>query len=562
MSRQVAEVSGTAQSLVPPAIPIIMRSTEFSSSPKAKIAEQLGKLVASGGKRIVVQDTDWRTMLAMQSFRQLHSQHPQFHDWLLQSRPLSQLKSLQDLFGSLDAPAVIDPPNPPEPPTAPRYPPEVTSSTQTLSLENSSSPQEVHTDSQVRLGHLRSRAADSVLFEPNSLKRHAAFLGGTGSGKTTAALNLIEQLLLHGVPALLIDRKGDLARYACPGTWTKPLSEHYLQQRQQALHNTIRVSLYTPGRSDGRAITLPIVPERIKDMPEADRQQTARQAAQSLGAMLGYGSTGTNASRIAILVKAIELLSSEDQRVTVQLLIDYLDEQDPALINAIGVLQPKLFTRLIEDLQTLKINRSSLFPEQGDPLDADALFGLGAHAEPGKTRLSIISTKFLGTDAEVQFWVSQLLLELGRWMSKNPSDNLQAVVLFDEADLYLPATSKPVTKEPMENLLKRARSAGLGLVLATQSPGDFDYKCRENLNTWFLGKIQQDTAIKKMQPLLNECKSCVAEKLPGQNTGEFFFIQSGDVEAIRSDRSVLETEQLPEDEILHLAQIGRSATCP
>ena len=42
------------------------------------------------------------------------------------------------------------------------------------------------------------------------MKRHAAVLGGSGSGKTTLALSLIEQLLLKGIPAVLIDRKGDL----------------------------------------------------------------------------------------------------------------------------------------------------------------------------------------------------------------------------------------------------------------------------------------------------------------------------------------------------------------
>ena len=46
--------------------------------------------------------------------------------------------------------------------------------------------------------------------------------------------------------------------------------------------------------------------------------------------------------------------------------------------------------------------------------------------------------------------------------------------MFDEADLYLPAQSKPATKAPMEGLLKRARAAGIGLMLATQSPGDLD----------------------------------------------------------------------------------------
>jgi DNA helicase HerA-like ATPase len=53
---------------------------------------------------------------------------------------------------------------------------------------------------------------------------------------------------------------------------------------------------------------------------------------------------------------------------------------------------------------------------------------------------------------------------------------LQAVLPCDEADRYLPARRQPSTKAPMEDLLKRACSAGLGVFLATQSPGDFDYK--------------------------------------------------------------------------------------
>ena len=76
-------------------------------------------------------------------------------------------------------------------------------------------------------------------------------------------------------------------------------------------------------------------------------------------------------------------------------------------------------------------------------------------------------------------------------------------------------TSKPATKEPMENLLKRARSAGLGVLLATQSPGDFDYKCRENINTWFVGKIKEDNItsrfrVQSIEPLGNQPWTYVA----------------------------------------------------
>ncbi len=561
LGRQVKAVSRAAEDQEPQAIPIIVRSTDFPKSPTAQISKQLGTLVAKGGRRVVVQDTDWRTMLAMQSFRKQHRTDPQFQTWLRETKPLSQLKCIRDIFGIDNSFAFEDTESPADEPESTLTPDDKPSHEHAEGngqVENATvTPLTKTVTEELAIGELRARNADAVTLTPNALKRHAAFLGGTGSGKTTAALNLIEQLLLRGVPALLVDRKGDLARYAAEDVWSSPPADESLAERHRQLKETVDVTVYTPGRIDGRPITLTVVPERMQDMNAADRQQTAIQAAHSLAAMLGYGATGANASRTAILVKAIELLAQEDGRVTLQSLIHYLDEADPGLVNAIGVLKPKLFERLVEDLQTLKINRANLFPDQGAPLDGDALFGKGLHHQPGKTQLSIISTKFLGSDAEVQFWVSQLLMELSRWMSKTPSEDLQAVILFDEADLYLPATSKPVTKEPMEGLLKRARSAGVGLMLATQSPGDFDYKCRENINTWFVGKIKEDTAIKKMKPMLNDCKQDVSDKLNGQEIGQFFLVREGDVMPVQSLRSAVETEQIPEDEILQLARQHR-----
>src|SRR5690606_7322514 len=116
----------------------------------------------------------------------------------------------------------------------------------------------------------------------------------------------------------------------------------------------------------------------------------------------------------------------------------------------------------------------------------------------GRTRLSIISTKFLGDNAGIEFWLSQFLISVSRWASRHPSGELQAVLMLDEADMYLPAQRRPVTKGPLEDLLKRARSAGISLFLATQSPGDFDSKCRDNIRNWFIGRVKEKTALDKL----------------------------------------------------------------
>jgi DNA helicase HerA-like ATPase len=50
-----------------------------------------------------------------------------------------------------------------------------------------------------------------LLYDAKDLVTHAVCIGMTGSGKTGLCLALLEEALLDGVPALIIDPKGDLA---------------------------------------------------------------------------------------------------------------------------------------------------------------------------------------------------------------------------------------------------------------------------------------------------------------------------------------------------------------
>lgn len=159
----------------------------------------------------------------------------------------------------------------------------------------------------------------------------------------------------------------------------------------------------------------------------------------------------------------------------------------------------------------------------------------------------------MGGNENILFWVSQLLIDIGRFAARSPNDKLQGVILFDEADLYLPAQSKPATKEPLESLLKRARSAGIGLMLATQSPGDLDYKSRDQVSSWFIGCVKEKTALNKLRPILSEAKKDVTNKLANQSIGEFYTIYDGEVSSIKADPSLIQAKQVSTDEILKLA---------
>ena len=93
-------------------------------------------------------------------------------------------------------------------------------------------------------------------------------------------------------------------------------------------------------------------------------------------------------------------------------------------------------------------------------------------------------------------------------------------------------------------------------MLASQSPGDFDYKCRENVRNWFLGRVKEDTALNKMRPMLKEARMDIAAKLPGLETGQFFVVREGQVESLAAARSLVVAEQLSEMEILRLASVA------
>ncbi len=531
-------------------IPVaLVRTTDFPKSGKA--IAQIAQMLKRYGEKVVVADSEWRRMLAFDDFRTQHRQRPDFGSWQKEARPLGQLNALQKILRLNECVAM--PPDTNHRPSSQDPQPRI--ETTPPSDGAASTSENGKLDKSLVLGNTCGLSPQKVTFEPNELVQHAAFLGGSGSGKTTAALNLLEQLLSQGVPAVLLDRKGDLCRYADPTAWNRPLDDPKREAARRTLRQKLDVALYTPGEPKGRPLSLPIVPTGFDQLPEAERERFAQYAAAALGSMIGFKSSDADKGQRAILAKAIETLASvPGAAITLPRLREVIDRQDDALLNAIGGGYPeKYYSNLAQRLLTLELNNKQLLNGE-ERLDLDALLGTGSHAVPERVRLSIISTRFLGDAAKVDFWVSQLLVAVSRWCAKSPKPHLQAVFLFDEADIYLPAGNKqPATKAPMEDLLKRARSAGVGLFLATQSPGDFEYKCKENVRTWLIGRVKEPRALEKLKPMLEAAKGNPLSKLPSQATGEFYLVRESSVMQVRSDESFVRTEQLAEDQIVQLA---------
>ena len=559
----------------------MLRASDFPPNKKNQTAQAFRKFREKGGRSILVPIPDWERMIMVREFHDQHRQDPSFSDWFRRTRLLSTIPCLAqllrlDLLGHNVRPGA-----------AVTQAETAAADTETAAAPNAAAAGPRGADwtgwdsaaaepkDDLPLSVLLDEAGDgqksilagralrsnrSITLNKDVLKRHSAVLGGSGSGKTTLALCIIEQLLMKGIPAVLIDRKGDLCSYANPDVWRAHDGEFGERRgERERLADSIDVAVYTPGRASGRPISITLLPNGINELPEQEQQLLANLSAAALGDMLHLKNSATHQKQSGTLSVALRILGARfSKEVTLNDLIALLEDEDPELTDLTQRMDPsgRIRRDLVAQLDSLRHRNSALFEGGGESLRMEALLGLGRYARnDNRTRLSIIYTGFLGDNENILFWVSQFLSEALRFCQRNPNDELQAVVMFDEADLYIPANAKPATAEPLQSLLKRARSAGLGIMLATQSPGDLDYKSRDQITSWFIGRVREDTALRKLRAAFqSESGLDPAAVLPGQTVGEFHLVQEGLVRPMRAQRSLISAEQVPFDRIEQLAR--------
>lgn len=554
----------------------MLRASDFPPNKKNQTAQAFRKFRDGGGRQLLVPIPEWERMMTVREFTAHHRGDAGMAQWLEGTKPLSSLISIihllrLDLLGRPVPRLVAKDMDDPQATldgfdklSADQAASGAQGAAAGLPANDDDLPISVILDengsygASILSGREIGNRGRPVTLNKSVLKRHAAFLGGSGSGKTTLALSLIEQLLLRGIPAVLIDRKGDLASYANPEVWRANDNEAPERRAErEKLADAIDVAVYTPGRASGRPISITLLPTGINELPEHEQQLLANLSAAALGEMLHLRNSATHQKQSGVLAVALRILGAlSNSEVTLADLIHLLEDEHPELTDQTQRMDPsgKLRRDLVAQLDSLRLRNAALFEGGGEPLRMESLLGLGRFQRPNRTRLSIIYTGFLGDNENILFWVSQFLSEALRFCQRNPNDELQAVVMFDEADLYIPANAKPATAEPLQSLLKRARSAGLGLMLATQSPGDLDYKSRDQITSWFIGRVREDTALRKLKAAFqSESGLDPATALPGQTVGEFHLVQEGLVRPMKAQRSLIAAEQVPFDRIEQLA---------
>ena len=367
-----------------------------------------------------------------------------------------------------------------------------------------------------------------VLYDSKDLVTHGVVLGMTGSGKTGLCLALLEEAAMDGIPAIVIDPKGDIANLllAFPSLdaasfrpwineddaakkgispdehaektaamWKKGLGEWGQDEGRIArFREKVDVNIFTPGSKAGIPVSilasLEAPPFEVVDDGELFGERV-ESTVSSLLSLVGVTADPIKSPEAVLLSTIFQKAWAAGQDISLESLVRHI--QKPAF-DKVGIIDLESFlSEKSRQALALKFNNLLASPGfatwlEGPPLDIASML----HTPEGKPRISIFSIAHLG-DTERMFFVSLLMNQMLGWMhAQNGTTSLRALLYMDEIFGYLPPSANPPSKRPMMTLLKQGRAFGLGCLLATQNPVDLDYKALSNIGTWFLGRLQTE----------------------------------------------------------------------
>jgi hypothetical protein len=367
-----------------------------------------------------------------------------------------------------------------------------------------------------------------LLYDASDLTTHGVCVGMTGSGKTGLCISLLEEAALDGIPAIVIDPKGDMGNLMLAfedlqpqsflpwidqdeatrngrtpeeqaafvaGLWRDGLAQWGQgPERLAAFRDAAEVAIYTPGSTSGLPVSVLSSFAAPPPAVAADAGALGDRIENSVSGLLsliGIEADPVRSREHILLANILQAAWTQGRSLDLAGLIREIQEPP---FERVGVFDLESFYPS-KDRFSLAIALNNLLASpgfaawlQGQPLDIPSLL----FAPGGKPRISIMSIAHL-SDAERMFFVTILLNEIVSWMrAQTGTSSLRALLYMDEIFGYFPPTAQPPSKKPMLTLLKQARAYGLGVLLATQNPVDLDYKGLANTGTWFIGRLQTE----------------------------------------------------------------------
>ncbi|MFW9996138.1 MAG: helicase HerA domain-containing protein [Candidatus Odinarchaeota archaeon] len=373
---------------------------------------------------------------------------------------------------------------------------------------------------------------------------HAVVLGASGSGKTVMCKSIVEEAVRSNIPVIAFDPKGDIGALgiALGGDFRKEnimvhaevegqdlgknpeeIAESWIDLYRTKLNQSfgeefakaedeyskkVAVILITPKNSAGVQISL--TPDFTKPANYDEMMDESPDAVlsaldlkiQLLLSRCGIQGASSTDNRVIFLNHLIRYFWEEEEQASVSLgdLIGSLE--DPPFKNVGNLSVEKFISKGKRGELARLINALLVRAVPGVEMNFDKLVQLAR--KEGKTPIIIFDLRKIQDEDERTTFVAEVLGEIQRWVwSKGGTSRLRAVMYFDELYGFMPAGSRtPPSKTALLILIKQARAAGLGCVLATQNPGDLDYRGLSNISSWFLGRLTTPQDIAKVESAL------------------------------------------------------------
>ncbi|MGJ3239635.1 MAG: helicase HerA domain-containing protein [Anaerolineae bacterium] len=370
---------------------------------------------------------------------------------------------------------------------------------------------------------------DVVYYDSRDLTTHAVVVGMTGSGKTGLCVTMLEEAILDNIPAIIIDPKGDITNLALTfpemrpedfqpfihqadarragmdiGTYAADIAQTWqdglaqwgiVKDRIRWMKGAAELSIYTPGSDAGLPISI-LASLRAPRYNWQGQEEATRERitgiVNALFALAGMKYQSVKDVEHVLLSNIIETSWRAGKDLTLEDIV--LQIKQPSF-DKLGVfpldqaISEKKRYKLAMELNNIIAAPSFQSWLQGQPLDIQSLL----YQPNGRPKVSIFYTAHLN-DQERMFITTLILESIIGWMrTLSGTPSLRAILYIDEMfGLFPPYPKNPPTKEPLLRLVKQARAFGVGMILATQNPGDLDYKGLSNAGTWFIGRLSSE----------------------------------------------------------------------
>ncbi len=438
------------------------------------------------------------------------------------------------------------------------------------------------------VGAIKDALGPAYCLDPERLLTHVFVCGATGSGKTVLAKALLEEALLRDIPCVAIDLKGDISSMALwidsedPAQIERLMSGDTASQRRLAaaealqrhwrylgemlskdeamrtarrLRTEVKTVVYTPRVSRGVQLAFPAAIAAPDDLTAVTGSGELDELVRTLtDAFLDRLYPGTSKQKIANersfvfeLVRTAWLRGQDlHGKQGIARLLRLI--QDPPF-SRIGELPVEQFIDAENRRNRLmnKVNGLISGPDaqwfEGTPLSIDLL--LPGEEDP-RVPLSIINLSDVIEFEDRSFVVAQVANTIYNWMRTQQGTTSPRLLLFvDEIGggggkqaLFASHPYECAAKWGLNYLVRQGRSFGVCVVLATQNPGDVDYRALSNCGTQMIGRLgtkRDRSKALESASLSGALRSRVDAFLTDAGPGDFAVLPGGNaVQFIRS----------------------------